>query len=220
MGALELTDVDVAWLRSAHPGLQFDAAAGNITGELSFCAAYDGAGGKLHIEGGEVDGRLREMDGFICDAFELHIALDSESASFRGWPKVYVVGGRAGSIAEKCGVEIRDLHVEEDSSCCLGIRYTPERDRTLQRFLEEIVIPFFYRLSYTDRYGIDAARSELWGEYAHGDAGGLQHRRAMAEFAARSEGRNRPCPCGSGLKYKRCCLPEVEAASRVVLPSR
>lgn len=27
-------------------------------------------------------------------------------------------------------------------------------------------------------------------------------------------GRNDPCPCGSGLKYKKCCLPKDEAAAR------
>jgi hypothetical protein len=26
-------------------------------------------------------------------------------------------------------------------------------------------------------------------------------------------GRNDPCPCGSGQKYKRCCLPRDEAAA-------
>jgi len=26
-------------------------------------------------------------------------------------------------------------------------------------------------------------------------------------------GRNDPCPCGSGKKYKRCCLPQHEAAA-------
>jgi len=25
-------------------------------------------------------------------------------------------------------------------------------------------------------------------------------------------GRNDPCPCGSGKKYKRCCLPKEEEA--------
>ncbi|MBM7567090.1 SEC-C metal-binding domain-containing protein [Paenibacillus sacheonensis] len=25
-------------------------------------------------------------------------------------------------------------------------------------------------------------------------------------------GRNAPCPCGSGMKYKKCCLPQDEAA--------
>jgi tetratricopeptide (TPR) repeat protein len=27
-------------------------------------------------------------------------------------------------------------------------------------------------------------------------------------------GRNDPCPCGSGQKYKRCCLPREEATAR------
>jgi tetratricopeptide (TPR) repeat protein len=34
-------------------------------------------------------------------------------------------------------------------------------------------------------------------------------------------GRNDPCHCGSGLKYKRCCLPREEAAAaRAVLHTR
>lgn len=30
-------------------------------------------------------------------------------------------------------------------------------------------------------------------------------------------GRNQPCPCGSGKKYKRCCLPKDEAAASEAL---
>ena len=26
---------------------------------------------------------------------------------------------------------------------------------------------------------------------------------------ARLVGRNSPCPCGSGVKFKRCCLPKI-----------
>ncbi|MFN3486913.1 MAG: SEC-C metal-binding domain-containing protein, partial [Planctomycetota bacterium] len=26
-------------------------------------------------------------------------------------------------------------------------------------------------------------------------------------------GRNQPCPCGSGKKYKKCCLPKDEEAA-------
>lgn len=29
--------------------------------------------------------------------------------------------------------------------------------------------------------------------------------------AASKTGRNEPCPCGSGLKFKKCCLKEQEA---------
>ncbi len=31
---------------------------------------------------------------------------------------------------------------------------------------------------------------------------------------SRGINRNGPCPCGSGLKYKRCCLPKEEAAKK------
>ena len=30
-------------------------------------------------------------------------------------------------------------------------------------------------------------------------------------------GRNGPCPCGSGRKYKHCCLPKYRAEQRKVL---
>jgi SEC-C motif len=29
-------------------------------------------------------------------------------------------------------------------------------------------------------------------------------------------GRNDPCPCGSGKKYKRCCLEKDEATARAL----
>jgi tetratricopeptide (TPR) repeat protein len=31
-------------------------------------------------------------------------------------------------------------------------------------------------------------------------------------------GRNNPCPCGSGKKYKKCCLPKDEAAAAAARP--
>ena len=33
-------------------------------------------------------------------------------------------------------------------------------------------------------------------------------------------GRNEPCPCGSGKKYKKCCLPQHEEARKAVPPER
>lgn len=35
--------------------------------------------------------------------------------------------------------------------------------------------------------------------------------RATARRASPKVGRNHPCPCGSGLKYKKCCLDKAEA---------
>jgi hypothetical protein len=31
-------------------------------------------------------------------------------------------------------------------------------------------------------------------------------------------GRNNPCPCGSGKKYKHCCLPKDESVAPDELP--
>jgi len=33
-------------------------------------------------------------------------------------------------------------------------------------------------------------------------------------------GRNDPCPCGSGQKYKRCCMAKDQAAEQVILAAR
>ena len=33
-------------------------------------------------------------------------------------------------------------------------------------------------------------------------------------------GRNEPCPCGSGKKYKQCCLEKDEAAARAARPAQ
>jgi hypothetical protein len=39
----------------------------------------------------------------------------------------------------------------------------------------------------------------------------------MAETGAKHPGRNEPCHCGSGKKYKHCCLVKDEEAERVSL---
>ena len=32
--------------------------------------------------------------------------------------------------------------------------------------------------------------------------------------------RNKPCPCGSGVKFKRCCLPAAKASGRALWGKR
>lgn len=206
------TNDDVEWLESVHPSLQYHRQEQRITGELDFCASYDAPSGKLHIEGIEHDDSIRESNRAICDVFEIEIRLDPKSIDPKnGWPIVYEVGGRLRTIAEKRAVEPRDLHLYPDGACCLSIRDSRERNLTLHRFLHDLVTPFFYRLSYVDRFGLEAARRDLWGEYSHGEDGIREHEQAMMDIALRNTGRNAPCPCGSEMKYKRCCLDEVRA---------
>lgn len=208
---MRITNHDIEWLEFVHPSLQYRRQAQRITGELDFYARYDSPSGKLQIKDFERDDFIRESNDAISDVFEIEIRLDPESIGSNGWPKVYEVGGRVRSIADKWNIAPVDLHLYEDGACCLGIRYAQERNLTLERFLHELVLPFFYRLSYVDRFGLYAARRKLWGEYSHGDAGIREHESKMLDIARRSTGGDRACPCGSGSKYKRCCLDEVQA---------
>ena len=116
--------------------------------------------------GNEAD---RDSSYFLCDAFSISIELDSLDSN--NWPSVFEVGGRHVDMAERQAIEVIDLHFFDDSRCCLGIRSGSEREMSIGRFMTELVVPFFYRLSYTDRYGLDAARDNLWGDYSHGEEG-------------------------------------------------
>ena len=202
---MNLRETDLEWLWSNFPELTYCPEERSIVGKLRFCAAYDRDSGQLNL--GNTD-EHRAIGTFLCDAFR--VRFDLRCMGDNGWPKVYEVGGRCIDIAEQTQCEIIDLHLFEDGACCLGLKYTVERNLTLERFISELVIPFFYRLSYTDRYGLTAAKNDLWGEYSHGDVGVYEYQEEVLQLAGNNSGRNRPCPCGSGSKYKRCHLDEVE----------
>ena len=202
-----MTGRDIEWLGNEFPSLIFDSSKDRIMGELDFSACYDRAANKLVMGR---DDAIRVSDTFLSDVFEIAIHLDSRSIAANGWPTVYEVGGRRMQIAKKHEIQLlADLHFFSEGACCLGIRYFPEKKLSLKIFVYERVIPFFYRLSYTDRYGLDRARRDLWPEYSHGLKGQLEYEREMRHIAQRYCGRNAQCPCGSGKKSKHCCLDEA-----------
>ncbi len=205
---MKITDSDIEGLRLDFPNLYYQANSQKILGELDFCAVYDSESGKLTI-----DSLAEETEFLIRDVFEIEICLND--LDMNGWPKVYEVGGRQHQIALKNKVPLADLHFyTDDGNCCLGIKYGNNEGLHIERFLYDLVIPFFYRLSYTDRFGIDRARKDLWGEYSHGDRGRREHFWEITNIARHNPGRNDPCPCGSGKKYKKCHLGEVAALNR------
>lgn len=200
---------DVAWLNKYLPSLRYDAQERQISGELSFCAAYERSSGKLHT--GDTPAH-QELPAFLCDTFHVSIHLDRLDRN--GWPQVYETGGRCQAIAESRGLPFIDLHLYTDGSCCLGLNCAPAGNLTLSDFIAELVIPFLYRLAYVDRFGLESARRDLWGEYSHDGIGPLEYQEELRRFARANPGRNQPCPCGSGRKYKRCHWEEVAAAKR------
>ena len=203
-GRLSLSQTEIEWLASEFPDLRCDSEAALIEGELELRAAYDGEAGKLLI--GSDDATV-STESYLCDSFSIRIELDSLDQN--GWPKVYEVGGKQEWIAERERIDSFDLHVYRDGSCCLGLQPLAERRTTLREFMDEMVVPFFYRMAYTDRYGIQAARQRLWDEYSHGELGFQQYLSVLADIAKQDLSRNDPCACGSGRKYKRCHMGEV-----------
>ena len=207
---MKVTDSDIRWLSSDFPNLYHDADSHKILGELDFCAVYDQESGKVTIAN-----LTEEIDFLIRDVFEVEICLDD--LDWNEWPKVFEVGGKYLRIAKKCEIPIIDLHIyPHNRACCLGIKYRDNTQLCIEDFLHELVIPFFYRLSYTDKFGIDRARNDLWGEYSHGDKGQIEHFLEITDIARHNPGRNDRCPCGSGKKYKKCHLGEVESLQNSV----
>ena len=200
---LKVTDRDLDWLEEEFPNLYYEPNVQTIVGELDFCAAYDKTSGKMVI-----GTSAKTTAYFLRDVFEIEIYLDILDEN--GWPKVYEVGGRHQKIVQKRNIALINLHFYSDSSCCLGINRAVSRGFQIKAFLHERVIPFFYRLSYVDKFGIDASGRDLWPEYSHGDAGLMEYVMEISNIARSNPNRNDPCPCGSGKKYKKCHLDRVQ----------
>lgn len=194
----------IKWLTAHFPNLQYDANSRKIVGELDFHAAYDSESGKMII-GKEARG----VELFLYDVFEIEIYLDI--CDRNGLPKIYEVGGRHHQIAKINEVNTADLHFYTDEdNCCLGIKYGNNSGMEIETFFYEFVIPFFYRLSYTEHFGIDETRKVLWGEYPHGKIGIQQYEMELLNFMRQCPVKFRQCPCGSGKKYINCHYGEVE----------
>ena len=206
--AMKITDDEVKWLKLNFPTLQYELSLSKITGELRFCAAYDNEAGNLEI--GE---HARGMNHFVRDTFEIEICLNNLDRN--GWPKVYEIGGKHYRISRKCNVPIIDLHFyPDDDSCCLGLNYGGNRNLRIKGFLIELVIPFFYQLSYTAKFGIEASSKDLWGTYSHGGQGHIEYLDDIMKIAECRPSRNSLCPCGSGKKYKKCHIDAVDFLNR------
>lgn len=206
MGAVTVEDSDIEWLRDAFPGLSYDPNTQVVSGDLDFCARYDGTSKRLQIEGAERTSTTQESEARICDVFAVRIELGEVADSAIDWPAVYESGGRCTSIAEALEIPVQELHVDSDGSCCLGIQIDPGPN-SLERFIDDLVVPFFYRIACAERFGIARVRQDLWDEYRHG-ADGLRDR--LRDLSSARTGRNDPCSCGSGRKYKVCCLRASE----------
>ena len=215
-----ISDEDIQRVSLVQPGLSYDDKNHRIIGTLEFSAEYDKGDGWLTHTPQPTD---QDNGKAIYDTFEIEIRLNFQPSAFNPWPPVIETAGRIQRIMKKHRiVDIAEMHCYSDLSenrCCLGIQVAMGSKIEIDKFIRELVVPFFYRASYVDRHGLKAAREDLWGEYPHSQLKAYQQYSAEL-WNKRKTGRNQPCPCGSGAKYKRCHLAEVEHGTRGTSPPK
>ena len=161
-----------------------------------------------------LEGRIPRSDAarFLRDGF-MQILPQAECYVWEGWQSAIALLGL---------VELKDLvkkafdrgfihrqwlrfeHFEEDLAKGVETPGEPRfpGDKEFTLFGEAIEeFSTWYGFSKAGRREREQARQRLWEEL---DGYGFHEEPAINRF--RHVGRNDPCPCGSGKKFKRCCL--------------
>lgn len=212
---MPVSNQDLELLRREQPGLSYDAETNTIRGSLKFSEEYD-----------PEDSLLKQVSGSACNnpsmliraAFDIEIRLNFQPSQYNPWPDVIETAGRIQQIMEMRKIDNKaDMHCfpfYPENRCCLGIKVYSDDKIEIAKFIREMVIPFFYRVAYVERHGLQASRTDLWGEYPH--ALEKAEREYIGELRDMNNlSRNARCACGSGKKYKNCHLAEVDAARRL-----
>ena len=169
-----------------------------IKGEIDFSAKYHRSKRKKN-EKWEIVPCSSGRD-CIQDVYEIEIRLNELRDDK---PKVFEVGGRIKGLALELNEPV-DLHLHPiDEDCCLGI-FLHNSNETLSDFIKNKVYPYFVWQAYFEKF----RKIPPVGEWSHGELG-------YQEFDSyvRNNGRNQPCPCGSGKKFKICCWYEVRSTT-------
>ncbi len=190
---------DEALVREHYPGLRH---------------RFDAHAGRAWLEGTMT---LRTASG-IPTRFRVRVEFPNSYPNRE--PRIYETAGRFPRDP--------DRHMLPDGLCCLWLRPESKWDAkdpdSLLRFLDEAIL-FFERQLIHEIYP-----DEPWpgGERGHGLLGYAEYVAELLEdeqllsaltpvlTGVVSVGRNVRCPCGSGTKYKRCCLGRVEEVERRV----
>ena len=187
---MKFTNNNLKEIKKYFPKLQL--IHGAIQGEIAFSAMY------VQNKRGQW---VIEACNSICDekcitgSYQIEIALNQE-----GVPRVYETSGKIAAVAKRLKIQMHDLHINSDTSCCLDFVIHPTL--TIKEFILNKVYPFFVWQAYYEKF----EQAPPSGEYSHGIE-------AKQEFFndAKKMGRNDICFCGSGKKHKKCCMPLLTA---------
>ncbi len=187
-----LTEDDHKKVSNFYPTLNCSLKRGIIWGSLNFSCSFDQDTQELVYDDSAAD--------FISDMYEIRI--DFNHADKFGFPKVYEDSGFIKKFANVRGIKLEDLHINKDDedSCCLGI-FPEYQWQGALAYIRDKVIPFFYWQSYRRING-----KEPWKAFSHGNDGILEAMSLSPAQSSKGTSRNIKCPCGSGKKYKKCCM--------------
>lgn len=187
-----VSDNEMVAIQNYFPDLYLNKKRSRILGELSFDAHYDGK--RLHLNPKKQKG-IEIFHGY----YEIEIRLNS--LDIYGLPVVFETGDKIKRFSQENNIRPMDLHLNEDGSCCLGI-FTPweSANMTIHKYIKESIFSYFAWQAYASTY----KKKAPWGEYSH--TRGFREKVDDILIGMGSVGRNDPCPCGSGRKYKHCCL--------------
>ena len=200
---------DLRTLKLRQPGLGYNPASGIVCGTLTMSALWDGRTEQLVID----PMFAKSEDMLIRDKFEVAIHLRYETRWLRTepelpnrYPPVFDSGARALSIAWKGDVSTADLHLMSNGECCLGFFITkPVRENfRIVDLIEQDVIPWFYRLVYAERFGLEQTEKDLWRAYRHNEEGLSEYLDELHKVEAQASAYRDACPCGSELSYAVC----------------
>lgn len=137
----------------------------------------------------EHNGDFYPCDFFVEPRWKLGNIMEDPMVSLLNSPKQVEFGKRKASLPELCW---DCLWLKSCRGGCVKDRVRDPRDQILNHFCQGFkhffahADPHFRRLVRERRMHQDVMGGTAFSEAGHA-------------------GRNKPCPCGSGLKYKRCC---------------
>jgi uncharacterized protein len=83
--------------------------------------------------------------------------------------------------------------------------------RHVEPYAERLAAEYPARITWDDALRLVDERAAGGLAVGSGTARGRERQNRASGTVPGAAGRNDPCPCGSGLKYKRCCLPRQSA---------
>lgn len=190
--AIILTKQDQKDVTLLHPKLNCSLPREMVWGTLDFCCSYNNKNQEIVYND--------FFNCYISDAYEIRI--DFNQTDLFGFPKVFEESKIIRRFAEMHGICPEDLHLNtrDSDSCCLGVFPTYQWQGALA-YIRDKIIPFFYWQSYRR-----IKEKEPWIGYSHGDHGIIEAMAMPVIEVSKAHSRNKICPCGSGQKYKKCCM--------------